>query len=86
MSTRVFPSFHEIDFSDMKLPMITIYERPADFPEHFVARIWEASIPAPTDIAMVEKTLDAIYDGIPPRFTRMNRNPGDDPNILEVWI
>lgn len=84
--TRVFPSFADVDLSDLKLPMIVIYEKPSDFPNHFVARIWEATIPAPTDVAMVESTLDAIHAGIPGRFIRMDRTPGDDPNILETWI
>lgn len=86
--SRIVPHFHEVDFSDLSLPMIVVYDRPTDFPEQVVARIFNI-VPGdvqPTDMAMTALTIEEIHSGIPERFTRLNRNPGDDPNILETWI
>lgn len=78
-------SFHGTNFSAFKVPIITIYDKPADFPESFVARIYD--LDQWTPYAMVKPTLKAIREGIPShRFYRLDRMMGDDPNIVEVWV
>lgn len=45
------------------LSIWTIYEKPADFPDHFVARRWEAvDPPRPTDELFMNKGADALPD------------------------
>jgi hypothetical protein len=84
---RIVPDFYCIDFSDIKLPQIVVYKNPHDYPNHYVARIWEAAIPAPTDTIMIGESIEKIREGIPEaRFHRLDRHPNDDPGIFEVWI
>ena len=66
------------------LPLICIYDHPADYPENFVARLWDAS--KPTRLVALADTLKDIRKTIPPNMTRIPRNEKDDPAIVEVWI
>lgn len=86
--SRIVPNFHEVDFSDLTLPMIVVYKRPLDYPIHFVARVFNVS-PGdvqPTDMAMKALTLEELREGIPDRFFRMDRAESDDPKIVETWV
>lgn len=88
-NTRVVPSFHDVDFSDLQLPMVCIFKNPADFPEHYVARIFAAvdGQSVPTDMAMISPAIQGLYDGMTGRFTtRLSRVAGDHPTVVETWI
>ena len=71
-----------------KLAMWTVYDHPKDFPDKFVARKWlVATEPVATDEHLVSDSLEWLRR----RFEEMGlycipRNPGDDPNIVEVWL
>jgi hypothetical protein len=72
-----------------KDPMViwTIYNRPLDYPEKFVARRWLATPqPTPTDEVIVADELDGLRRQLPAGLYRMERQPGDDPFIVECWI
>lgn len=77
-------SFNEISFGAFKLPIITVYSSPLDYPNMFVARLYD--LDQWTPYVMVRSSLDVIREAIPAQFHRMDRNPDDDPAILEVWI
>ena len=62
----------------------TVYYSPADYPGKFVARRWILDMPT-TDV-LVDDTLPALRERLPPGLYRMNRNPQDDPVIIETWI
>lgn len=66
------------------LPLICIYDHPADYPDNFVARVWD--INKPTRLIALADTLEDIRKTIPPSMTRMPRSEKDDPTIVEVWI
>lgn len=85
-ATTVVNSFAEVDFSDMRLPMLVVYERPKDFPNHYVVRVWEASANQPTNIAAIAKSLDLARAMIPGGFVRLDRDPSDDPVIVESYV
>jgi hypothetical protein len=61
-----------------------IYERPADFPEFYVARpfIGERGLP----VHMLAKELAILRQRLPAHLYPMMRNAFDDPVILETWI
>lgn len=88
--TRVVTSFHDVDFSDLTLPMVCIFKQPKDFPDHYVARVYCVldGEPAPTDMAMISHDLQGLYDGMPVgKFAlRFPPNPGDHPTVVETWI
>lgn len=62
----------------------TIYDRPSDYPESFVARKF---IVLPTDEVIVRDTLAEVREAIGSRaLVRIERSPLDDPKIVEVWL
>lgn len=66
----------------------TIYERPLDYPDGFVARPWEvrgAGEPIPGD-AHYFQTLEGARNFLPEGMYRLGRSPGDDGTITESWI
>lgn len=67
-----------------RLPMICIYDHPEDYPDNFVARVWDVN--SPTHLVALADTLEGIRATIPPNMTRMPRSLRDDPVIVEVWI
>ncbi len=67
-----------------KLPMITVYKHPKDYPEQYVARVWDAN--RPTNLIALADTLDELREAIPQGMYNLGRQPQDDPCIVEVWI
>lgn len=69
---------------DTRFPIICIYSHPSDYPDKFVARLFD--IDSPTDVYEIADTLDEIRQTIPPEMVRMERDPNDDPCIVEVFM
>jgi hypothetical protein len=71
--------------------MFTVYERPRDYPDKFVVRRWWIGkdpgrpIPDP-DWFYLADTLDEVRAHVPRHCVRLERDPNDDPKIVEVWI
>lgn len=51
-------SIREVDFSGLKVPFVAVYGHPDDFPDKYVARIYE--LDKATDTIMVKETLEEI--------------------------
>jgi hypothetical protein len=71
------------------LRMWTVYERPSDYPENYVARLFEVDAAGPhatenTVIAPDLEFLRALMIGM--GLVKMVRDPNDDPVIVEVWL
>jgi hypothetical protein len=72
------------------LPMWTVYDHPKDFPNSFVARLWNVGVggsPIATNEVLVFPELEAIRLRMRNRgLTCLARSEYDDPNIVEVWL
>lgn len=71
-------------------PMVvyTIYDHPRDFPHNFVCRQYQV-LPGqaePTGEFWVAPSLEMVRALIPVGMTRIERDPKDDPVIVESWI
>lgn len=67
------------------LPILTVYRSPADYPGKYVARLWD--INRPTSLTAVADTYEELMAAIPThQMHRMERDPKDDPAIVETWI
>ena len=64
--------------------MWVVYDSPVDLPGRFVARKWSGL--EPTGDIRQAKTLDWLRQQLPIGLTRIDRQPGDDENIVEVWL
>lgn len=72
-----------------RLSVWTIYDRPRDFPDTYVARrhVVEKGGPRVTDETMISTSLEALRNEMTRRgFVCIPRQSGDDPNIVESWI
>lgn len=71
-----------------QLPLFTLYDHPADYPDVYIARLWLTLPEArPTDYAMTCESVEPIREQmINLGLTRLERAPEDDPSILETWI
>lgn len=67
------------------IPIITVYDHPADYPDKFVARVWDVN--RPTNLAVIADTYEELLQAIPTgQMTRMEPSQKDDPVIRETWI
>jgi hypothetical protein len=73
--------------------MWTVYDHPEDYPEGYIARLWEvhASGPIPTGHTMSGRGDFGLH--LVRRFIQqqgfdacLTRNEEDDPAILETWL
>ena len=67
------------------IPVVAVYKSPKDYPDKYVARLFD--LDRPTRFVFVADTYQELLDKIPvQQLTRMDRNPGDDLVIMEVWM
>ncbi len=72
-----------------QLTIWTVYERPLDYPEGFVARmhvVLRDGRFGPTDTAFYGPTLDSVRRQLPGGLVAIARDPSDEPQIVECWI
>lgn len=69
--------------------MWTIYDHPRDFPDDFVARKFLVSGRGPRatlDVLCFRDIEAARQSMISMGLTRIQRDPNDEPQIVEVWL
>jgi hypothetical protein len=77
-------SWDQVDFSDIKMPIITIYQDPLDYPQKYVARLF--NLTDPTNVVMLGDNYEELVRRKPLAMVSFNRSPDDDPKIVETWI
>ena len=80
----IVKSWDEVDFSDLKMPMITIFKHPLDYPDKYVARVFDLN--QPTNVLMLADTYNTLVSRIPNSMLRFIRDENDHPTIIETWI
>ena len=73
-----------IEQDDEKGEIWAIYKHPLDYPEKFVAR--KFILDKPTSEILIGDTLEEIRKLLPKGLTLIERNPKDDPILVETWI
>ncbi len=74
------------------MTLYTIFNRPADLPEvEFAVRefhiVHGTAEPIAGDIIAIHRTLDGVRALIPAHAdTRLPRQPGDEPQVVETWL
>lgn len=86
MKTKIANSIKEVDLSDFKLPTIAIYEHPRDYPEYYVARVFD--VDKQTDTIILKDTLAAVQEDIENHTTMIfsSRGAEDDKCVVGVWM
>lgn len=85
---KIVESMRQVDFSDLRFPLIVVYKNPRDYPDAYVARIWEGARSLPTNTIIKREKLQEIRKDIKAAgFTiRIAPKAGEDPVIVETWI
>ncbi len=74
---------------DAILQLWTIYNRPKDYPNHYVARLTLIGPAGPSHMPrlLISTDLDAIrIQMMQLGLACINRHPDDEPHIVEVWL
>lgn len=74
---------------EVGLPVWTVYEHPLDYPQWYVVRrswVIDGKIVMEPKPCGMGATLEDVRATIPEWLTRMPRQPGDDPVIVETWF
>lgn len=69
---------------ETRVPLITIYNSPRDYPNKYMARLFD--LDAPTKIIMVFDDISEVYEYIPRGMVYFPRFPDDDPCIVGVYL
>lgn len=87
-SGKRVPSLTMVDYSDMTLPMVVVYNKPSDFPNMVVARIWDGAWNKPTDVYCVYQSItECREDSVAAGFSIcIPRSPQDDKCIVGSYM
>lgn len=69
----------------VKVPIIVIYNGPSDYPDKFVARLWDIDS-KPTQYIVLKDTMYKIRATIPQGMVKYEPFRMDDPKIVEFWM
>lgn len=85
---KIMENMRQVDFSNLRFPLIVVYKNPRDYPGVYVARIWDGARNLPTDTLIMRKTLQEIREDIKSAgfITWSIRQQWDDPVIAEIWL
>ena len=67
-----------------KLPIIVLYEKPTDYPEHYVARLFNGD--KPTKMVAIKDSLPELRRTIPVQMVKISRSTLDESQIIESYI
>lgn len=87
MKTTEVKSFADVDISELKQPIICVFNRPDDYPDKCVARLFKRT--APTNIIITRSTVEKIREDITKCFPAMlpfGRDREDHKSVVESWI
>lgn len=86
MKEKRVGSIRNVDLSDLRFPLIAVYESPADFKGKCVARVFDMD--KPTDTIIVKDTTEEINEDIGrnTHMAYMERDPNDVPSLVGVWM
>lgn len=84
-NNELIDTFRGMDLSPYRSPLITIFTRPLDYPDHkYIARLFDLNHPTP--YVVLRDSLDEIRETIPYGLTLLKRDPNDHPSVVEVWL
>lgn len=77
-----------VDYSDIKVPLVVIYDSPKDFPGKVVARVWDGEKNRPTNVYCEYENLKRCEDDVMSAgfIFKFPRTPEDDACIVETYM
>ena len=86
MQDKKAESMKEVDLSGLKFPIIAVYKHPQDYPDKYVARIYD--INRPTNTVVIRDTLQELQADISQNTAKtfIARDEQDEPCVVGSWI
>lgn len=87
MNTKEVRSFAEVDTSELKQPVVCVFQRPQDCPDKCIARLFDGT--TPTNTVITRETVEEIQEDILKAFPSMlpfARCKEDHKSVVESWI
>lgn len=80
--------FCNVNYDNMILPSITIYNSPADYKGMYVARLFETAIPVPLGTFATSDDIKDLRNMIQAAgfYFRVPRDIHDHPVVVETWF
>lgn len=66
------------------IPVVIVTANQDDYPQRYVARLWDMSVPTSTQYMALEDTLEELRKTIPAEMSRLPAAPDD--SIVEAWL
>lgn len=66
------------------IPVIIVTANQDDYPQRYVARLWDMSVPTSTQYIALEDTLEELRKTIPAEMSRLPAAPDD--SVVEAWL
>ena len=66
------------------IPVIIVTANQDDYPQRYIARLWDMSVPTSTQYMALEDTLEELRKTIPAEMSRLPAAPDD--SIVEAWL
>lgn len=66
------------------IPVIIVTANQDDYPQRYVARLWDMSVLTSTQYIALEDTLEELRKTIPAEMSRLPAAPDD--SIVEAWL
>lgn len=74
----------EPERANIEFPIICVYDRPDDYPEKIVARVWD--LDRPTSMVMIADSIEDMRLRKPSSMIVIPRDPEDARIIVETWV
>lgn len=86
MQDKKAESMKEVDLGGLKFPVIVIYKHPQDYPDKYVARVFD--IMRPTNTVVIRDTLRELQTDISRNTAKafIARDEKDEPCVVGSWI
>lgn len=84
--TVIIKSIRDVDLSILQLPQVAVFNRPKDYPDKAVARVFDSG--CPTNIAMVADDPEVLKEDIRKNTTLMwfPRGKDDHESVVGVYM
>lgn len=87
---RIVKSIRDVYMGDLNFPVIAVYAHPVDYPDKYVARIFDLN--KPTNTAVIKRSLEDLQEDIVRNRAAawpaiwFPRAENDDPCLVGCWL
>jgi DUF438 domain-containing protein len=87
IATRKAEELHSECMEQGVLPMWTVTWNTSDYPRKAVARLtMTIDVVLQSPYVLIADSLEELREELPAHLIKLERHPGDDPVIVEVWL